>query len=119
MSDRVPCLNPRCGRTFKRQHEEEETICGKCWRLLPPSVRHRDRQLRRRWKLVERLEAKGTGHRRRGRKFGKPNIGAPQSYTMALKMQQIWRRHWNRVRNFYLAPEKPVGLEAFFEEVGL
>lgn len=109
---RTHCLNLRCQRTFKQEHEGETVVCGKCWKLLPAAVRQRGR-------LIERMAAKGTAHRRRGRKFGRPEIGAPQSYTMGSKFDRLWERHWTRIRIFFHAPDKPEGLETFLEEIGL
>lgn len=119
MSDRTPCLNPRCRRTFKREHNGETVVCGKCWKLLPASWRARDKQLRRRMKLVDRMETKGPNHRRRGRKFGQPEKGTPQAWSMGSKLCRLWDRHWSRIRAFFLSPEKPAGLEAFLEEIRL
>lgn len=116
---RTPCINPRCRRTFKDEHEGETVVCRKCWLLLPASLRARDKQLRRRMRLIERMSAKGVQHRRRGRKFGHPDKGAPQAFTMGNKFGRLWDIHWARIRAFYIAPEKPEGLDAFLEEVGL
>jgi hypothetical protein len=119
MTDRTPCLNPRCRRTFKSEHVGETVVCGKCWKLLPVAARQRDKQLRRRMRLIERMAAKGNEFRRRGRHHGQPSVGAPQAYTMGAKFDRLWHRHWDRVTAFFLAPEKPTGLDAFLEEVGL
>jgi hypothetical protein len=116
---RTPCLNPRCRRTFKTECEGEVVVCGKCWKLLPQPWRARYKQLRRRWKVIERLEAKGVACRRRGRKFGVPDRGAPQGFTMRLKAERLWNRLCNRIHNFFENPEKPEGLDAFLEEMGL
>ena len=116
---RTPCLNPRCRRTFKQEHEGETVVCGKCWKLLPTTVRQRHKQLRRRMRLIDRLASKGAGHRRRGRKFGRPNVGVPQAYTMNAQFERLWDRHWTRIRIFFHAPDKPEGLETFLEEIGL
>lgn len=119
MTARTPCLNPRCRRTFKQEHEGETIVCGKCWRLLPASWRARDKQLRRRMKLIERMAAKGVDHRRKGRKYGLPHVGSPQAYTMGAKFDRLWSRHWDRISAFYLSPETPAGLETFLEEMNL
>ncbi|RWH31598.1 hypothetical protein [Mesorhizobium sp.] len=119
MDDRTPCLNPSCRRTFKREHEDETIVCGKCWKLLPMPVRQRYKQLRRRMKLIKRMDAKGPDFRRRGRKHGAPDRGAPQAFTMGAKFDRLWDRHWDWIRAFYLTPEKPAGLDSFLEEIGL
>ena len=116
---RTPCLNPRCRRTFKQELDVETVVCGKCWKLLPMAVRNRCKQLRRRMRLIDRLEIKGVQHRRRGRKHGNPGVGAPQFYTMRMKFDRSWKRLWEGIQSFYLAPENPEGLDAFLEEIGL
>ncbi len=116
---RTPCLNPRCRRTFKQEHEGETVVCRKCWMLLPAAWRARDKQLRRRMRLIDRMSEKGTAYPRRGRKHGQPDRGAPQAYTMGMKVGRLWDRHWDRIRAFFLASDKPEGLDAFLEEVGL
>ena len=119
MSDlRTPCLNPSCRRTFKAEPGVDTVVCGKCWKLLPQAWRARDRQLRRRDRLIVRMEAKGGSFRRRGRKHGNPAVGAPQAVTMAWKFARLWEAHWSRVTAFFLTPEKPAGLDVFLEEVG-
>lgn len=119
MKDRIPCLNPRCRRTFKREHDDETAVCGKCWKLLPVTVRDRYKQLRRRSRVIDRLEAKGDAHRRRGRRHGQPDKGVPQSYTMRWQHDRLWRRLWDWIEAFYLRPERPAGIESFLEEIGL
>lgn len=119
MSHRLPCLNSTCRRTFKHEDGVETVVCGKCWKLLPASVRRRDKQMRRRMRLVRRMADKGVEYRRRGRKHGCPDKGAPQAYTMGAKFDRLWDRHWQRIVAFFRAPEKPAGLETFLEEMGL
>lgn len=121
MAERIPCINLRCRRTADpaKMNGSAEMVCAKCFRSLPVSIRRRDRQLRRRWRLVKRLGAKGTEHRRRGRKFGQPDRGVPQALSMGEKMRRIWNAHWERLRAYFAAPEKPIGLDAFLAEVWL
>jgi hypothetical protein len=113
--------NPRCRRTAAQDKfpDSAEIICGKCFRALPVAVRRRDRQLRKRWRFVERLAERGDDFRRRGRKFGQPDRGAPQAYTMHAKMQRLWDRHWSGLHAYFATPDKPVGLDTFLEEIGL
>ncbi|TPJ57426.1 hypothetical protein [Mesorhizobium sp. B1-1-6] len=65
------------------------------------------------------MAAKGNDFRRRGRKHDSPDRGAPQAFTMGTKFDRLWNRHWDRVRAFFLTPDKPAGLETFLEEIGL
>jgi hypothetical protein len=116
---RTPCINPRCRRTFKQEHEGQTVVCRKCWNLLPQAVRNRYKQLRRRMRLIERMDAKGVGYRRLGRKYGQPGKGAPQAYMMRLKFDRAWERLWTGINAFYSAPERPLGLETFLQEAGL
>lgn len=119
MTERTPCLNPRCRRTFKQEYEGETVVCRKCWMLLPSSWRARDKQMRKRMRLINRMSEKGVQYRRRGRKHGAPGKGDPQAYTMGAKFDRLWQAHWDRIRTYFLAPEKPEGLDAFMEEMNL
>lgn len=114
---RVGCLNPRCGRTFKVEYDDEIHVCRECWKLLPAPVRLRYKQLKKRARLINRLSAKGNGFRRHGRKFGHPDKGDPQALTMVNQFNKLWRRHWDWITAFYLNPEKPEGLDTFLEEL--
>lgn len=115
---RTPCLNPRCRRTFKREHEDEIQVCRKCWLLLPAVVRERYKQMRRRARLIERLKAKGMT-RRRGRRHGHPDRGEPQWHTLERQWGRLWVSYWTWIVAFYRTPEKPIGLDAFLEEMRL
>lgn len=39
MTGRIRCCVPGCGRTFKREGDEEEVVCGKHWRLADARLR--------------------------------------------------------------------------------
>ncbi len=45
--DRLPCIVPGCGRTFKREGGESEVICAKHWRMAPKPDRDRWTELAR------------------------------------------------------------------------
>lgn len=45
MTNRIPCINPRCRPTFKLEREDEEVICGKCFRMLPTEIRSEHRPI--------------------------------------------------------------------------
>ncbi|MGS1095821.1 hypothetical protein ACVCNR_14685 [Aquamicrobium terrae] len=106
---RTSCINPRCNRTYKQEHEGQEVICGKCFRSLPDAVR--------------------TNHRRYWREYRKwdRRIKRTRDELKILHMRVIRDRfgtmidcHWDaEIKPYFLSPEKPEGLDAFLEEVGL
>ncbi|MER8616042.1 hypothetical protein NKG99_04175 [Mesorhizobium sp. M1409] len=109
MSDRVPCINPRCRRTFKREHESQEIICGKCFRMLPDATRREHRGF---WRELRKWDRR---------------IARTSDELKAVRMRAIRERisfnlglHWDaHIKAPLLAPDKPAGLDTFLEEVGL
>ncbi|RWO23300.1 hypothetical protein [Mesorhizobium sp.] len=109
MSDRVPCINPRCRRTFKREHDSQETICGKCFRMLPEAVRKEHRGY---WREIRKWDRR---------------IARTSDELKIVRMRAIRERasyylgtHWDAfIKGPLLAPDKPAGLETFLEEIGL
>lgn len=110
MTDRIPCLNPPCRRTAPADKYEpgDEIVCGKCWKLLPPRLTARYKALKRRDRRLDRLALKGR-HQSRG----------PQWERVTSLFTAAQGRNWAAIRACFLQPEKPVGLEAFLDEVGL
>lgn len=110
--DRIPCLNPRCRRTAPRDKyaDSAEIVCAKCWKLLPQAVRDRYRALGRRdRRLLRRIERRVA-------------LGNISSALVERLREGLWRahcRHWDEIRSYFLAPAKPVGLDAFLEDTGL
>jgi hypothetical protein len=108
MSDRIPCINPRCRRTAPADKHGGEIICGKCFRTLPEAMRQ---EHRRYWREIRKWDRR---------------ITRTSDEIKILRMREIsarmaWRlgMHWDReIKGFFLAPEKPAGLDAFLEEVG-
>ncbi len=107
---RICCLNPSCRRTFARKpndSESAETVCGKCWKLLPKPLTQRYRQIIRRWRAinrkVERRQAKGQPY-------------PPALYDL---LERHHRSNWQKIRSYFLNPPAPEGLENFLKEVGL
>jgi hypothetical protein len=109
---RIPCLNPRCNRTAPAEKFPgcEEIICGKCWKLLPKRVRDRYRWLnqqeRRMLRHIERRVAKGE-------------ISRGLIATVESRVGPLKESNWAEIRGFFLEPDKPEGLDAFLEEMGL
>lgn len=110
--DRIPCLNPRCRRTAPadRYAPATEILCYKCWRTLPRAMRDGLRRLERRARKVERLIRKREAQ------------GSIPPYVARRVRRRLRNRHhdrWDRIRHYFQAPEKPAGLDAFLEEIGL
>lgn len=109
MSDRIPCVNPRCRRTFKRDPGSAEMICGKCFQCLPTEVRG---EHRRYWREIRKWD------RRIMRTSDELKIARMR--TISERYSDLLNRHWDKeIKARFVAPDKPEGLDAFLEEVGL
>lgn len=110
MSDaRNPCINPRCGRTFKADDGSDEVVCGKCFRTLPEAVRS---EHRRYWREIRKWD----------RRILRTADNFKVNRMAAIRDRLSWRLglHWDaEIKPRFVAPEKPEGLDAFLEEVGL
>lgn len=108
MTERIPCINPRCRRTFKPDGNSGEIICGKCFKTLPEETRKVHRGY---WREIRKWDRRIS---RNGDEF------------KIRRMRQIRDRysnllnfHWDEnIKGFFLAPEKPDGLVGFFEDMG-
>ena len=108
MSDRIPCINPRCRRTFKKEHDGE-VICGKCFRTLPEAVRKEHRGY---WREIRKWD------RRIARNGDELKIARMRGIRD--RYSRLLNRHWGaEIKARFLAPDKPEGLDAFLEEFGL
>lgn len=106
---RTPCINPRCRRTFKADDCGSEVVCGKCFRTLPQAVRAEHRGY---WREIRKWD----------RRIKRTGDELKITRMRAIRDRISWRLslHWDReIKPFFLAPEKPEGLDAFLEEVGL
>lgn len=108
MTDRTPCINPRCRRTFKRDQEGEEVICGKCFRALPAELRTEHRRC---WREYRKWN-------RRILRTGDP-LKAQRMHDIRNRWAAMIDRNWDLIRSAVITPEKPDGLETFLEEIGL
>lgn len=107
--DRIPCINPRCRRTFKDEGLDCEIICGRCFRTLPTAVRKEHRTY---WREIRKWERR---------------IARTSDELKILKMRSIVGRlsrrlnlHWNReIKTFFLEPVEPAGLDRVLEDLGL
>lgn len=107
--DRVPCINPRCRRTFKAEEHGGEVVCGKCFRMLPEAVRKEHRGY---WREIRKWDRRIT---RTGDELKIVRIRAVRD-TLSMRLGLHWDTY---IKPFFLAPEKPDGLDVFLEEVGL
>lgn len=109
MSDRAPCINPRCQRTGPADKFPGEMICGKCFRTLPDAVR---KEHRRYWREIRKWERRIT---RTG-----DQMKLVKMHNIVWRLTHLLNRHWeSEIRARFLAPEKPEGLDAFLDEIGL
>jgi len=106
---RTPCINPRCRRTFKADDAGSEVVCGKCFRTLPAAVRAAHRGYWCEYRKWDRRIAR-TGD----------ELRIARMRDIRNRLSARLNTHWVAViKPFFLAPEKPEGLDAFLEEVGL
>ncbi|WP_378952265.1 hypothetical protein [Mesorhizobium sp. ANAO-SY3R2] len=111
MSERIPCINPRCNCTAARDKfpNSDEIICGKCFRALPEAVRQEHRRF---WREIRKWD------RRIARTSDDIKIDRMRAIRDRVSRHLSW--HWVReIKTFFLAPEKPAGLDTFLEEMGL
>ena len=97
--NRIPCINPRCNRTYKREGGMSEVVCNKCMKLCPAETK-RYRYLRRRY-----------NHSRR----------YPQKWTPE-KLDQLYRlmdKNWARLKAKLQSPGGPTAnFDEFRKEMG-
>lgn len=112
MSDRIPCLNPRCRRTAPaHQHDPNaQIICAKCWKLLPRHLMDRHQSLRRH----ER-----TMLRRIARRQARGEITQERIALLRGMMAEQIAENGNAIRAYFLSPDQPQGLDAWLKETGL
>lgn len=108
MADRIPCLNPNCRRTEAQDKFPGSTgiICGKCWKALPDRMRRRWKQLKARWKKIERA-------------MRKRSTPGPVWNRIVDRLDAAWTRLEADIRHYFTASEKPIGIEDFLKENGL
>ncbi|GAA2887679.1 hypothetical protein GGQ99_004726 [Aminobacter niigataensis] len=110
MSDRIPCINPRCRRTASsdKHPDSAEIICGKCFCCLPASVRAEHRRL---WRELRKWERRITRTA--------DDLKANRMRRVRDRLEDNLNRHWiSDVRPNFFEPGRPEGLASFLEEVG-
>ncbi len=106
---RTPCINPRCRRTFKADDGSGEIICGKCFRGLPEAVRAEHRGY---WREIRKWD----------RRIARSGEELKITRMHAVRGRLSWRlnMHWDvEIKARFVSPERPEGLDAFLEEIGL
>lgn len=108
MSSRIPCINPLCRRTAAQDKFPGSTqiICGKCWRAVPDRIRRRWKQLKTRWKRLERAMRKNHVH------------GETWSRVVD-RLESAWDRLDADVVHYFTTSETPAGIEDFLKENGI
>lgn len=109
MTGRIPCINPNCKRTASAEKYSCEIICGKCFRNLPAEMRAEHRGFWREIRKWDRRITRTTDELKRDR-------------MKAIREQwsQRLNRHWeDKIKALLVNPEKPEGLDAILEELGL
>lgn len=106
---RTPCINPRCRRTFKADDGGGEVVCGKCFRTLPAEIRNEHRRCWREYRKWDRRIKRTSDE-----------IKIQRMRDIRDRFGFLIDRHWEReIKPFFLSPEKPEGIDAFLEEIGL
>jgi hypothetical protein len=106
---RTPCINPCCKRTGAADEFPGEMICGKCFKGLPQEVRTSHNFY---WKQIRKWE----------RRISKTTdeLKLVRMRNLLHMWQERLGNHWDtEIKARVTNPEKPEGLEAFLEEVGL
>ncbi|EUB97256.1 hypothetical protein PMI07_000832 [Rhizobium sp. CF080] len=108
MTGRIPCINPCCKRTASAEKYSYEIICGKCFRNLPVEMRNTHRFYWRQLRKWERRITKTTDELKRERMKPICNMWSDKI-----------TRHWDEQIKATFSSEKPEGIDAFLEEMGL
>ncbi|EHK57727.1 hypothetical protein [Allomesorhizobium alhagi] len=109
MTDRIRCINPRCRRTFAAGKHSGEIICGKCFRILPEATRKEHRGY---WREIRKWDRRIT---RTGDEIKVRRMRAVRD-TLSVRLNLHWDTY---IKALFLAPDKPEGLDAFLEELGM
>lgn len=108
MTDRIPCINPRCRRTFKADDASSEIICGKCFRTLPEATRKEHRGYWREIRMWDRRVARSSDE-----------LKILRMRAIRDRISDRLNEHWAaKIKPPFLSPEKPAGLDTFLEEIG-
>lgn len=113
--DRIPCLKPGCRRTAKREPNDPpdvQIVCGKCWKTVPPRLRVRYKNLRKRGKKLDRLIQKA-------RRASRAQVQHSRWMDLHEAHDRLWQKLWADIVSSLQKPDKPEGLEVFLEEMNM
>lgn len=118
MPDRICCTNPLCSRTAPAEKHpgDNEFCCHQCWRLLPERLTRRYSQLVRRMRMIDRVM-----RRERRKLSGEPSAASfgPPSTVVEQQLDKHKDDNWREIHDFFRPADKPAGIEAFLEEIGI
>ncbi len=99
-----------CGRTFDAEKNQGHTwiICGRCWRLLPAELRA----------THKRLNAQIRKWQKRAFRAREPDRKASIQRVID-RFAALQGKNSDAIAEFFRSPPRPIGLDAFLEEVGL
>jgi hypothetical protein len=115
--DRIPCVNPRCGRTAARKYSGDyEICCHKCWRTLPRDLVARYRQLRARYKKIGRLFAR---ERRSNPAAAEAGLQSQRMNTVDDQINRLIDENWRTIRDYFrpALDARPQELDRFLKEI--
>ncbi|MBO3760398.1 hypothetical protein [Ciceribacter sp. L1K22] len=112
MSNRLPCINPRCRRTAaaEKYPGSDEIICNGCYKSLPPALRQRWKTLTGRNRKLNRLHKKGA--------YRVPERNR-QWWRISIRYDRAWTAFWLSLKLYFNQSETPVGIEDFLKENGI
>lgn len=108
MSGRIPCINPRCKRTAPADKYDGEIICGKCFKALPAELRNEHRSI---WREIRKWQRRITKTADEMKLVRMRNILSKWCHRLDA--------NWTAIKASVSNPEKPEGIDAFLEEMGL
>lgn len=106
---RTRCINSCCKRTAPAEKFPGEMICGGCFRSLPLQTRQEHQRF---WREIRKWE----------RRIKRAVDEHKRAQMTAIRNQWHDRlcNHWDlKIKAFINSTEKPEGLDAFLEELGL
>lgn len=105
---RIPCINPNCKRTASAEKFSCDIICGKCFRGLPAEMRAKHRGYWRKIRYWERRIVRTSDELKRQR-----------MHAIVDQLTIRLNHHWHTEIKATFSGEKPEGIDAFLEELGL
>ena len=108
MSGRTPCINPCCRRSADAKEFPSEMICSKCFRNLPAELRSEHRSI---WRQIRKWRRRITKTTDELKLIRMRNILGMWCHRLDA--------NWSAIKATVTTSEKPEGLDAILEELGL